>query len=481
MKMDIIKKYNRLSPPVRASVWYTICNFINKGIALLTTPIFTRVMSEEQYGQFSIFQSWVSILIIFTSLNIFLSGYQKGLIHFKSDVDRFTSAQLGLIITITAVFLGVYIVAPSFWQEILQLSPVLMIAMFAELFFMPATELWSAKQRFDYQYKKYVILTVFMTAFSVGVGVIAVGLTSYKTEARVYADMLAKSLGGILLMCLLFYRGKTFYNKKYWKYALGFNLPLIPHYLSNYVLNQSDRLMIGRMVGKAQAAYYSVAYTISSMMLLITTAINNSLTPYIYKSIEAGKTRDIRKIANGLVVLIACLCVCVMAFAPEVIYIFAGEKYMDAIYVVPPIALSVLFIFLYSLFSSIEYFYEKTKWISMPTCMCAVLNLVLNFVFIRMYGYYAAGYTTLVCYIFLAYVHYVFYKKVLREEKIEHEIYDIKLILAVSIGTVVLMIALVTVYKNILIRYLMVVAMVAVAIVNRSKIKSILLTVKNKE
>ena len=61
---------------MKASLWYTVCSIVNKGMALLSTPIFTRVMSEEQYGQFSIFQSWVSILIIFTSLNIFMSGYQ---------------------------------------------------------------------------------------------------------------------------------------------------------------------------------------------------------------------------------------------------------------------------------------------------------------------------------------------------------------------------------------------------------------------
>ena len=72
----LLNKYNKISEPVKASIWYTICNVINKGIALLSTPIFTRVMTEEQYGTFTIFQSWYSIIFIFTSLNIFLSGYQ---------------------------------------------------------------------------------------------------------------------------------------------------------------------------------------------------------------------------------------------------------------------------------------------------------------------------------------------------------------------------------------------------------------------
>ena len=87
----------------------------------------------------------------------------------------------------------------------------------------------------------------------------------------------------------------------------------------------------------------------------------------------------------------------------------------------------------------------------------------------------------MICYIFLAYVHYLFYRKVLSEKKIESEIYDIKLILAVSVGTIVLMFALVVVYKNVLIRYLMVSIIVLIAIVNKNKIMNMLLAVKNKE
>ena len=51
----IIDKYENISVPIKAAFWYTICNFINKGISLLATPIFTRIMTEEQYGTFSIF------------------------------------------------------------------------------------------------------------------------------------------------------------------------------------------------------------------------------------------------------------------------------------------------------------------------------------------------------------------------------------------------------------------------------------------
>ena len=213
-----LEKYNSMSEPVKASLWYTVCNIVNKGIALLATPIFTRVMTEEQYGTFTIFQSWYSIILIFTSLNIFLGGYQKGLILYKNDRDVFTSTQLGLTTLITCIFGVVYIVYPSFWSSIFELPPILMIAMFGELLFMPALEFWAAKERFDFKYKKYVAISIVMTILSLVGGILAVINTNYKVEARVYTDVFSKIMFAGILYVLIFARGKKFYYKKYWKY-----------------------------------------------------------------------------------------------------------------------------------------------------------------------------------------------------------------------------------------------------------------------
>lgn len=78
-------KYKNLTIVAKATLWYTIANILVKGVALLSTPIFTRVMTEEQYGTYTVFQSWYSIIIIFTSLNIFLGGYTKGLLKYKDS------------------------------------------------------------------------------------------------------------------------------------------------------------------------------------------------------------------------------------------------------------------------------------------------------------------------------------------------------------------------------------------------------------
>lgn len=477
----LINKYKEMSSPVKAAIWYTICNFLNKGIALLSTPIFTRILTEEQYGTFAIFQSWYSILIIFTSLNIFMGGYTKGLLLYKDYRDKFTSSQLSLTTFITLIFFSIYLINIDFWTPIFELSPILMIAMFVELLVMPALEFWMARERFDYKYRKVVLVSIFLNIFCIGLSVITILNTEYKVEARVLSDVFIKLIFAGSLFILIFIKGKKIFSKEYWKYALKFNLPLIPHYLSNYVLGQSDRLMIGKMVGKAQAAYYSVTSTVSNVMVLLVTAINNSLTPYIYKTINDNKTERIKNKITPIIILIGVLSIMVMTFAPEVILIFAGDSYMDAIYVIPPITASVYFIFIYSLFSNIEYYYQKTVSIALATTFSAVLNIVLNYFGIKWFGYYAAGYTTLICYICLSLCHYAFYKKIIREKlPMIKDVYDIRLIVIVSILIIGMMVVMSIIYKFIIIRYSIVFIIIIGLIIKRKYIMDTIKTFKNK-
>lgn len=466
-----IDKYKKLSLPVKAAFWYTLCNFFNKGIALLSTPIFTRILTEDQYGTFAIFQSWFNILIIFTSLNLFLSGYTKGILKYKQDLNGFTSSQLGLTSVLTFIFFMIYIFNMEFWTNVFELSPLLMLFMFVELLFMPAFEFWMAKERFNYSYKKVVFFSIFMSVFGIGLSIISIYFSNYKLEARVFSDVISKVIIASPLFFLIFFKGKKIFNKEYWKYALAFNIPLIPHYLSNYVLNQSDRIMIGKFVGTSQAAYYSVAYTISMLMFLLVNALNNSLTPYIYKSLDSKKVDKLNKNILPTIVLVALMTLMVMLFAPEIIRIFAGKNYLEAIYIIPPVATSVYFIFIYSLFSCVEYFYQKTSGIAIATTFSALINIILNYIFIKKYGYFAAGYTTLVCYILLSICHYLFYKKIVKNNfSNKTNIYNDKMIFTLGIVLIVLMFIIANLYKFIFIRYALLIIILIIIVIYRNRI-----------
>ena len=96
LKMSLLKKYRSLPVQAKASIWFLICAFLQKGISVLTTPIFTRLLTAAEYGQFNVFNSWLSILQIFISLNLSFGVYAQGLVKFSEDRYVFSSSMQGL-------------------------------------------------------------------------------------------------------------------------------------------------------------------------------------------------------------------------------------------------------------------------------------------------------------------------------------------------------------------------------------------------
>ena len=476
--MDIVgklKNYRNLSEPVKASMWYTVSNVLQKGMALLATPIFTRLMTKDQYGEYSIFMSWYNILAIAATLNLHQSSYDKGLLVYEKEERAFTSSMLGLCLTLWGTMLAVYLLFRDFWTEVLGLSPLLMGAMFLLLFTSPAGDFWAARERFNFRYKKYVAVTLCTTVLSLVLGVIFVVNSQDKTAARIYTDVGAKSIFPLLLIVPMMIQGKCFFRRDFWKYGLLFNLPLIPHYLSTFVLNQADRIMIRNLVGESAAAVYSVAYTVSTVMLLVTNAINSALVPYVYRAINGGTPEKVRSSTRLLFPLTAGLSILTMCFAPEIITVFAGRSYAEAIWVIPPIAASVYFIFAYSMFSTIEYYYQKTGMIALASCLCAAANLWLNDVFIRRYGYYAAGYTTLACYLLLMLLHFLFYRRAVREQLPGvRYLHDLPMVFGCGAAVLAVMLLMALTYRTLLVRYSLLAVVGGVAIWKRKEILALL-------
>ena len=77
-KYNVLKKYSELPIPLKASFWFLITGFLQKGISVITTPIFTRLLSTSEYGQLSIYNSWAGIITIFATLNLSAGVFMRG-------------------------------------------------------------------------------------------------------------------------------------------------------------------------------------------------------------------------------------------------------------------------------------------------------------------------------------------------------------------------------------------------------------------
>lgn len=479
LKNNLLIKYRNISLPVKASMWFLVMGVLQKGISFISTPIFTRLMDTSEYGEYNVFQSWLNIIMIFATLNLFSGVFMRGLIKFKDDREVFTSSIQGLTTTLVVITFISYVVFKDFWFSFFNIPFNLMLAMFLDILMVASFKIWASKKRVDYKYKNLVKLTLFNALAITIVGIILVILSQNKAEARIYSLVLVNLTTFGFIYIKQAKTGKVFYHKKYWKYALMFNLPLLPHYLSQIVLNQSDRLMINYLIGPSEAGIYSVAYSISMVLLIVNTSILNTLNPWIYKKIEESKFKDIANTSYVILVVIAVLNLTLIALAPEAISIMAPPQYHSAIWVIPPVTSSVFFIFMYSLFADFEFYFEKTKLIMIASIFGAILNILLNYLLIPKFGFIAAGYTTLICYIIYVLVHYLFMKLINKRFMNNTKVYEGKIILGISISFLVLAASFTLLYNYLFLRYILILVIVAGALYKRMKIINTFKKIKN--
>ena len=253
--MRLLEKYKDLSVQAKAALWFTGCNFLQKGVSFITVPIFTRLMSTEEYGIYSLYTSWYQILLIVTSLYLFNGVFDNAMSKFSDDRDRFAASVQGLSITVTLFVFIVFIATNRLWEQALGLPPKYIFLMFVEMMVSPSLYYWSARQRFEYQYQRLVFVTLSKTIINPCLGLVMVCLSPDKAFGRVFSIVLTELIFDVSVMIYQFIKGKIFFDKQYWKYAITLAIPLIPHYLSGMILNQGDRIVIDRMVGNKQCNY----------------------------------------------------------------------------------------------------------------------------------------------------------------------------------------------------------------------------------
>lgn len=408
----LLKRYQCLPAQVKASVWFLICSFLQKGISTVTTPIFTRLLSATEYGQYSVFNSWYGIINIFVSLNLSAGVYTQGLVKFDKDRQKFTSSLQGFTVILICLWTAVYFLLHNFWNNLFSLTTVQMTAMLIMIWTTSVFNFWASEQRVQYKYKSLVIITLLVSLAKPIIGIAFVCNASDKVTAKILAPVLVEVLAYTWMFLVQVQKGKTFFSKTYWLYAVKYNIPLVPHYLSQMILSSADRIMIRDMVGADAAGIYSLAYSISLIMSLFNTALMQTISPWIYRKIKGKKISDIAVVAYTTLIILAALNLLLILLAPEIIAFFAPDSYYEAVYVIPPIAMSVYFMYMYDLFAKFAFYYEKTGIIMAASVAGAALNVLLNYIFIGMFDYRAAGYTTLVCYIIYSMGHYCFMNKV---------------------------------------------------------------------
>lgn len=471
----LLDKYHKIPIQAKASLWFLMCSFLQKGISTITTPIFTRLLSPDEYGDFGAFNSWYSIIYIIVSMNLASGVYTTAMVKFDNDKKVLASSYQGITLCLCTLWSVVYFLFSDFWNNLFSLTTVQMLALLLMVWTTAAFSLWTVEQRVNYNYKKLVLITAIVSIAKPGLGILLVINSEDKVTARILGLVAVEFLcySGVAVYQII--RGKKLFSKKYWIYALKFNLPLIPHALSQTVLSSADRIMIKNMVGESQAGFYNLAYSISLIMIIFNTALSQTLAPWTYQKLKADKAEDINRIAVFSMIMIAVLNLFLIVFAPEVISVFAPKEYAEAVYIIPPVAMSVFFMYLYDWFARFEYYYEKTHYLLIASVSGAVINLILNYIFIPICGYIAAGYTTLICYVIYCFMHYYFMRKICSKNLPGRRVYNTRQILIITGLFLIGGFGILMTYSHPIIRYCCLAVMMIGTIIMR---KTIILKLK---
>ena len=188
-------------------------------------------------------------------------------------------------------------------------------------------------------------------------------------------------------------------------------------------------------------------------MRIVTTSINNALVPWQYEKLDKKEYKRLDDTMFAIFCFVSACSVLLTCMAPELMRILADEEYYEGLYVIPSVAIGLLFSFIYTLYANIEFYYNANKFSMCISVAGAALNIVLNYIGIRIFGYIAAAYTTLICFVLFALGHYIYTMKCIKKADKNTENFRIKRLVILSVAVISFGVLISFTYEHFILRY----------------------------
>ncbi len=395
---------NRMA--LTSGFFYILAQLMVRGLTFVVTPIYTRMLSTAQYGEIRVFESWLLIAYPTMSLCLWKSA-DVAKYDYKDKYNAYISSVHTLSYIAIALCFGICLIFKQPVQAFCSMDDLMFYICFAYVF--TYTSMLYLQRR-DKQMLRYkfstaaTLLTIvpgtFLSIYLIYRGRVQ-GLYDSLVHRRIIGYYMPQILGGAIIAVVLLAQGRKLFDKGYWKYGLAYSLPLIPEALSIQIMNQSDKIMIQHLVGKAETGIFALATTVSFIIWILEDSVWNAWIPWLYEKISRDETRDIIKPWTAVMHAFGIMSWILVILAPEEIAILGPKAYRAAMFLIAPMVTGTLFRFYSYSYSAIQNYYKKTQYVAAGTIGTMILNVILNYVCIINFGYMAAAYTTAFSYIVL--------------------------------------------------------------------------------
>lgn len=388
---------------LKAGLWAMVAEVLVRSISFLSTPVFSRILPMDVYGEAQTFESWMTIWIPVLSLSLY-SNIEVAQYRFKEQFKQYVSSVIFLIVSIYFIVFCAALLLRTQLANLLGFTTSTLLVAVIYCCTQSCFLCLLRAQRILLKYKSAALLSAVSTVPAILISVVCCLLSQNLShtslyEVRVISFYLPLILVGAVSAGIFVLRNKTMIRMEYWTYALKISAPLVMYQVSLQVLTQSDRIMIKYMDGPAKAALYSLSTTVIYIVEVLNRALESAWIPWLYRQLDTKQYQQVKKAIFMILGGFAVLFVYLILLGPEIIFILGGKNYGEAIWLLGPMLASVTFQFFMLKLADIGKFYQKNNYIAIISIIVSFLNLGLNYVGIQMWGYQAAAYTTMFSYI----------------------------------------------------------------------------------
>ncbi len=392
-------------------------NAIKSLVPFLMLPILTTYLSAEDYGVLSLIEVSILFLAPFITLNI---NSAINVEYFKlshNELRNYVSNALLLSFFAGSVLFVLMVLLKYPISNALHLDSILVtwLPIFALLRVISSVVL--GLYQVSEQPKKFALYTLIQTLIDFALSFVLVVFFTNGYLGRlegIYAAFFIASIYGLFILYKTGYLTKKI-TFTYTKEILSYGVPLIPHVLGGIILAMSDRYFISYFIGNESVGYYTVAYQMAALMLLVSISINQAWMPMLYKFLSnyQENKKTIFNVTLYLALLYTVCGVVIYLLSDLIFSLLVDEKFHSAKEYFPILLIAFVFQSYYYLFTNFLFFHKKTALLAKLTFISAIINIILNYIFIVKYGTIGVAYATAITYILYFFIIFAASKSLL--------------------------------------------------------------------
>ena len=376
-------------------------------ISYFLLPLYTSYLATKEYGMVDLVQTYVTLLVPIITLELEMSIFRY-LIDVRGkqkDTKRLISNNFFVLGVSLGVFSILYLLIYSFIT-----IPYRFLILFDIIVCVLSGNFLQIARGFGrtLDYSISCILTGVTTILS---NIILICFMDMRADGMILSMALANFVCSLYLFIrlkLYSYIKKELIDFKLLKEMFQYSIPLIPNGVSWWIVNVSDRTIISLVLGAGANGLYAISNKFPTIISSLTGVFNLSWSESAALHINSpDRDEFFSDIYNTIMKLFTAMGVGMIACMPYVFPIFIDSKYNEAYPYIPFLVLGVVFNVAICLYSQVYLAKKLSKQVASTAILGAVINVVLNVLFIKKMGLYAAALSTAISYfVMMVYRHY---------------------------------------------------------------------------